>query len=102
MGQFNEWLSNSIFEIGIGTLWNLLNAFTVLLNGKVGIWTTTPSALLTVEGAIRPIKVDYNPCGNSADYPEWAMFYNSTNHYYCFCDGTGSAKKIADETISCF
>jgi hypothetical protein len=86
----------------MGTLGTPLNAFTVLNTGKVGIKTAAPDAVLTVEGAIRTIKLDTDPCGNTDDYPEGAIFYNSTDHFYCFCNDSQAGVKMSDETASCF
>jgi hypothetical protein len=58
--------------------------------------------LLTVEGAIRPSKLTANPCANITDYPEWALFYNDTNNYYCFCGTSSIALKMSDEAVNCF
>lgn len=95
-------MPNSIFEIGIGSLGNPFNALTVLNDGKVGIGTTVPDALLTVQGGIRPIMSGGNLCANTTDYPRGTMFYNSADDYYCFCNGTGASVKMSDETASCF
>jgi hypothetical protein len=99
LGQYNVWLLNSIFEIGIGISWGPVNALTVLVNGKVGINSTSPTAMLTVEGGIRAIQLTYDPCG-TADYPEWALFYNDASNYYCFCDNTTTAKSMTG--ANCF
>ena len=109
IGGCNEGITGAVFEIWIGLFFDNynctqnVNAVTILQNGKVWIGTSSPSALLTVNGWIKPIGTGSNPCG-TADYPEGTMFYNSslTGHYYCFCDNTITAKKMSDETTNCF
>lgn len=106
----NEGIVNSIFEIWIWTLdpedneTNDVhrNAMTVLNNGKIGIGTTLPSALLTVDGGIKPVKATSDPCADTNNYAEWTMFYNDNSNYYCFCDATTTAKQMHAPATSCF
>ena len=39
-----------------------------------------------------------DPCGSLS---EGAMFYNSTSHYFCYCDGTNDVK-LHDPAAACF
>ena len=75
---------------------------TVLANSKVAINSSSPDAMLTVEGGIRTIKLGADPCGNTADYPEATIFYNKPSHFYCFCNDSAVAVKVADESKPCF
>ena len=94
VGIYNTWLSNSVFEIGIGTSsWARANAMTVLANGNVGIgtWATAPSAALTVAGGIRPVVVNLqNVCADTAHYPAGTLYYSSGHNSYCYCNNSNA------------
>lgn len=53
-GDAHEWLpSDPLFEVGNGSETVPNNALTILKDGKIGVGTATPSAMLQVEGNIR-------------------------------------------------
>jgi hypothetical protein len=61
----------------------------IYLSGNIGIGTALPAARLDIAGAsgyLSPKGVTSDPCGTQ---PEGTMFYNSTNHRWCFCDNSG-------------
>ena len=94
VGIYNTWLSNSVFEIGIGASSSArANAMTVLANGNVGIgtWATAPSAALTVAGGIRPVVVNLqNVCADTAHYPAGTLYYSSGHNSYCYCNNSNA------------
>ena len=105
--------SSDGLEFSIGTdasIWNYESGFLrfgtgnaeamrILADGKIGIGTTIPDAALQVDGGIAFKKLTATPCGDG--YPEGVQFYNDTDDYFCFCDGSGVDKKVSDNT-NCF
>lgn len=78
------------------------NTVFISTGGKVGIGTTNPTATLTVNGGMKMLGIPSNPCAMTSDYPEWTMFYNSTNKYFCFCDNTTTAKALDNPGSICY
>ncbi len=101
---YNIWLSNSIFEIGIGTgNLNRVNAMTVLFNGNVGIGTSTPTTKLDVDGGMKAKTLTADPClSDSVNYPEWTLFYNGVDSIYCYCWNTVTAMQVHEPMNDCF
>jgi len=67
----------------------------------VGIGTTTPTAMLTVNWGIKPITIMWatNPCGTT-DYPIWTIYYSSTHDTMCYCNSWHDAKTMTWTTCS--
>ena len=70
--------------------------------GKVAIATSQATAMLTVEGGIRPIWLNTNkdlgndPCySNPSDYPIGTMFYSTSADTICYCNSSNVAKTTA-------
>ncbi len=58
------------------------------LRGKVGIGTSTPLAILTVNGGIKALDKNTDPCSNTWTYPAWTMFYVPSHGYSYYCTDT--------------
>lgn len=63
---------------------------------------TFNARVVSAASAIVTVKVTADPCGDTAAFPEGAIFYNNTSDYYCFCDGSGNDKQMHSPGTACF
>jgi hypothetical protein len=89
---FQPDLSNVAFKISSPV-------FSIGTNGNVGIGVSSATQKLSVSGMISAGNFMGAPVCNAGG--EGAFYYNKTNHYYCFCNGTANVK-MEDSTQNCF
>ncbi len=81
------------------------NTFLINASSGVGIGTNTPTAMLTVNGGIKPISrnATTNPCDIlSWTYPRGTEYYNSLYDKYCYCGSGNVARPIGETWTVCY